>query len=76
LSEQLTAQDNDQGKKLQSLRNDMQKADGELRDELRQAAQKLTEDKVDRATLGDLFVEIGNHLKQGGSLADLLKVLE
>ena len=48
LAEQLASQDSDQGKKLQNLRRDMRQADGDLRDELRQTAQKLTTDKVDR----------------------------
>jgi hypothetical protein len=32
-------------------------------------------DKVDRVAMGDLFIELGTHLKTGGSLADLLKDL-
>ena len=76
LTEQLASQDNSQSKKLQELRREMRQADDELRDELRQTAQKLATDKVDRVTLGELFIELGTHLKTGGSLADLLKGLE
>ena len=76
LTEQLTDQDSDQGKKLQALRKEMRQADDGLRDELRQTAQKLTTDKVDRVALGELFVELGSHLKTGGSLTDLLKSLD
>jgi chromosome segregation ATPase len=75
LSEQLADQDGNQSKKLQNLRQEMRKADKDLREELRQAAQKLMTDKVDRVAMGDLFVELGTHLKTGGSLVDLLKDL-
>jgi DNA anti-recombination protein RmuC len=76
LSDQLAAQEADQNKKLQTLRSELQRADNEIRDELRQTAQKLTDDKVDRMTLGDLFIELGAHLKGGGSLPRLLKGIE
>jgi chromosome segregation ATPase len=75
LSEQLTEQDRSQGDKLQALRREAQQADDDLRGELRQTAQELTSSKVDRVTLGDLFVEIGTRLKTGGSVADLLQDL-
>jgi ElaB/YqjD/DUF883 family membrane-anchored ribosome-binding protein len=75
LTGQLADQDGSQGKKLQSLRGEMRKADDGLRDEMRQTSQALTTDKVDRVTLGELFVELGEHLKVGGSLADMLKDL-
>jgi predicted nucleic acid-binding Zn-ribbon protein len=73
LNEQLTDQDSNQSKKLQALRRELRQADDDLRDELRQTAERLITEKVDRVALGDLFVELGNHLKTGGSLADLLK---
>ena len=76
LNEQLTDQGSDQNKKVQNLRREMRQADDGLRDELRETAQTLSQDKVDRMALGDLFVELGNHLKNGGSLADLLKGLD
>ena len=72
LTEQLADQDSSQGKKLQDQRREMRQADDDLRDELRQTAQKLTTDKVDRVALGELFIELGTHLKEGGSLADVL----
>jgi septal ring factor EnvC (AmiA/AmiB activator) len=75
LSEQLADQDGNQSKKLQNLRQEMRKADKDLREELRQTAQKLMTDKVDRVAMGDLFIELGTHLKTGDSLADLLKDL-
>jgi hypothetical protein len=76
LIEQLANQDGEQNKKLQTLRRDMRQGDDDLRGELRQTSQKLTTDKVDRMALGELFVELGTHLKMGGSLADLLKGLD
>jgi hypothetical protein len=38
--------------------------------------QLLTDDKTERSMLGELFVELGNHVKSGGSLSDLLQGLE
>ena len=75
LTEQLSEQGTDQGKKLQSLRQELREANEDLRDELRQMGQKLAAEKVDRVVLGELFIELGTHLKTGGSLADWLKGL-
>jgi len=75
LSEQLAEQDRQHAEKLQDLRQAVRKADDDLRDELRQTTQRLMEEKVDRVTLGELFVELGTHLKTGGSLASLLQDL-
>lgn len=75
LSERLAEQDSNQAKRLQELRKEMRRADDDLRDELRQATQTLTDDKVDRVALGELFIELGTHLKSGGFLVDLLKDL-
>lgn len=75
LNEQLSKQETTQSEKLQNLRKEMRTADDDLRDELRQTAHKLGDEKVDRAVLGQLFIEVGTHLKAGGSLADLLKGL-
>lgn len=75
LSERLAEQDSNQAKRLQELRQEMRRADDDLRDELRQATQTLTDDKVDRVALGELFIELGTHLKSGGFLVDLLKDL-
>lgn len=75
LNEQLTDQDSNQSKKLQGLRQEMRQADDDIRGELRQTRDQLMNDKVDRLTLGDLFIELGNHLKTGGSMSDLLQGL-
>jgi len=75
LNEQLADQDSAQVKKLQALRQEMRQADDDLRTELRQTAQTLTTDKVDRLALGEMFIQLGTHLKAGGSVADLLKDL-
>ena len=72
LSDQISEQDQEQSKKLQALRGEMRQADADLRDELRQAVDQLMADKMDRVALGDLFVELGQRLKTGGSLSDLL----
>jgi predicted RNase H-like nuclease (RuvC/YqgF family) len=76
LNDQLTDQNSEQNKKTQTLRREMRQADDDLRSEIRDTSKKLTNDKVDRMTLGELFVELGTHLKEGGSLVDLLKGLE
>lgn len=75
LSEQLADQDRSQGDRLQALRREVRKADDELRTELRDTAQKLTGDKVDRQDLGQVFIEIGNYLKSGVIATGLLKTL-
>ena len=75
LTERLAEQDTNQARRLQELRQEMRRADDDLRDELRQATQALTNDKVDRVALGELFIELGTHLKTGGFLVDLLKDL-
>lgn len=73
---QMAEQDATQKTNLGNLRQELRKADADLREELRQIAQRLTDDKTDRSTLGELFIELGGHLKAGGSLADLLENLE
>ena len=75
LNEQLAEQDSNQGKKVQSLRQELRQAEDELRSELRETAQKLAVDKVERADLGRLFLEIGTHLTEGRSISELLKSL-
>jgi predicted nucleic acid-binding Zn-ribbon protein len=75
LNEQLTEQDSAQGKKVQALRREMRQADDDLRAELRETANRLTADKVERVDLGRLFLEIGNRLTEGRSIGDLLKSL-
>ena len=75
LNEQLGSQDSEQNKKLHTLRRDLKQADDELRGELRQTTQTLTGEKVDRAALGELFAELGNRLRTGNSVADLLASL-
>lgn len=72
LTEQAAEQDREHGKRLQNLRREARQSDDDLRTELRQTAQKLMLEKVDRLSLGELFIELGNHLKSGGSLSDLL----
>lgn len=76
LAEQISDQQGDHTKKLQGLRQEMRDADDAIREDLRLITQKLTDEKVDRFTFGELFIELGSHLKSGGSMVDLLKTLE
>jgi predicted nucleic acid-binding Zn-ribbon protein len=76
LGQQLADLEADQAKKLQNLRQELRQADTDLRDELRQTAQRLTTDKMDRTVLGDMLIEMGNQLKSGGAFADLLPSLD
>lgn len=76
LSAQLGEQDAAHRTQQEALRQELRKADAELREELRQIAQHLTDDKTDRSMLGELFIELGQHVKTGGSLSDLLMGLE
>lgn len=75
LSAELSEQDTAQRTQQEALRQELRRADAELREELRQVAQRLTDGKTDRSTLGELFIELGQHVKTGGSLTDLLKDL-
>lgn len=75
LNEALSDQGRDFDKRLQQLKRDTRQSDDDIRAELRATSEKLTDEKVDRLALGELFVELGNHLKAGGSLADVLKSL-
>jgi len=75
LTEQQADQDSTHSKRLRDLRREVRQADDGLREELRQTTQQLGTDKVDRVALGELFIELGTHLKTGSSMADLLKGL-
>lgn len=75
LGQLLATQGDEFGKKLQALRKEAQQADDALREELRLTAEKLTDDKTDRVSLGEMLIEIGRQLKEGGevmALDDLL----
>ena len=78
VTDQLADQNSEQGNKLADLHQEMRQADENLREELRQKAQQLNTDKVDRISLGELFIEIGSHLKTGGGslLSDMLTQLQ
>ncbi|MGD2206648.1 MAG: hypothetical protein PVH17_07705 [Anaerolineae bacterium] len=75
LSEQVSEQENTQGKKLQALGREVRQTDDNLRSELRQRSQELDADKVEQVELGQLFLQIGSHMTEGGSISDLLKRL-
>lgn len=74
-TEQLSDQDVVLDKKIQALRKEARQNNDDLRAEMRENVQKLTFDKVDRITLGELFIQLGTNLKTGGSLTELLKSL-
>ncbi len=76
LNTQIAEHESSQKTTLQNLRQELRKANSDLREELRLLSQRLTDEKTDRAMLGDLFVELGNHVKTGGSLADMLNILD
>jgi septal ring factor EnvC (AmiA/AmiB activator) len=75
LNEQLGELDREHGRRVQNLRRESRQADDDLRNELRQSTQRLMFEKVDRLALGDLLIEMGNHLKNGGLLGDTLGLL-
>lgn len=75
LTELLNDQGSDFNKKLQTLRRDMRESNDTLRTELRQTADKLTYDKVDRLTLGELLIQMGKQLKGGDTVSDVLGTL-
>jgi len=75
LREQSDKQDKEQGKKLQKLRDDMRQSDDDLRAEMREAVDRLTMDKVDRSTLGEILIEMGNRLKADSALGSMLETL-
>ena len=60
---------------MQALRRELRQADDDLRTEVRETAQRLATGKVERVDLGQLFLEIGNHLTVGRSVGDLLRNL-
>ncbi len=72
LTEQLAGQEQEQSKRVQAVRQELRDGDENLRTELRSTAQQLTTDKMDRAALGELFIELGNQIKAGGSLGSFL----
>lgn len=75
---QLAALDATIAKKFQTLQRETRAGDDELRRELREMVEKLTYDKADRQSLGQMLVEIGDQLIRGGgavSLDDLLTSL-
>jgi predicted nucleic acid-binding Zn-ribbon protein len=76
LNERLAEQEDSHNKQLGDLRQEMRQAGDDMRDELRQTAQRLTTHKVDRATLGDLFIELGKQVKGDSSLTDLVAELQ
>ena len=75
LNEQAAERESNQTKAIHLLRQEMRDADQSLRNEARQLTQQLEQEKVGRALLGELFIELGGQIKSGGSLANLLSGL-
>jgi len=76
LAGRLAEQDSEQSKKLERLRKESREADEALRTALRETAQQLTNDKVDRMALGEMLIEMGNRLKAAVLASDLLQRLD
>jgi predicted nucleic acid-binding Zn-ribbon protein len=76
LAGRLAEQDSEQSKKLERLRKESREADEALRSALRETAQQLTNDKVDRMALGEMLIEMGNRLKAAVLASDLLQGLD
>ncbi|HRJ43214.1 MAG: hypothetical protein KJZ86_15440 [Caldilineaceae bacterium] len=74
-NEQLAAQESAQNKKLQETRQELQASTDELRAETRSDLDRLTNEKVDREQLGNLFIEVGNQIKGSGMLTSVLDSL-
>lgn len=71
----LAEQERDHSRRLQELRQELRTASDELRAEMRSVAERLTGDKVDKETLGDLLVEMGSQIKGTGVLSSVLEGL-
>lgn len=75
LNGQLAERDASQAKTVQALRQEFRDADQSTRNDLRLMAQQVEDDKMGRDQLSGLFIELGNQIKEGGSLANLLQNL-
>ena len=75
LGRQLTDQEAQFARRLQSHHAEMRQADDDLRQELREAVQKLVEDKTDRLALSEMFIQVGEQLKTAGSFPNLEELL-
>jgi DNA repair exonuclease SbcCD ATPase subunit len=75
MDQQIAGVDTTLTKKLQGLQQDLRRAENDLRAELREMVEKLTDDKTDRRALGQMLIEIGNQLAEGGSAVGLDELL-
>ncbi len=73
--ERLAEQEREHNKRLQEVREELRLAASELRTEMRELADRLTGEKVDKETLGDLFVEFGAQIKGNGLLSSVMEEL-
>lgn len=75
LDKQVSALDAAVVKKLQAAQRESRASDEDLRRELREMVEKLTHDKTDRQSLGQMLVEIGGQLIGGGGAVSLDELL-
>lgn len=71
LDRSIASLDSSASKKLQSLQKEMRQSDDDLRKELRDLVDRLTDEKTDRRSLGQMLVEIGSQLSTGGAAVGL-----
>jgi DNA anti-recombination protein RmuC len=75
-SERMASQNADQTKRLEALRRKMREADSGLRKDLQEMTQKLTDEKVDRLAMADMFSILAAFLQSGGAPTALFGDLE
>ncbi len=66
-TQELESVDQKQSERLQALDQLMQNGDRELLEKLGELTEQLNDLKVDRSTLGDLFLELGSSLKSNSA---------
>jgi len=59
--------DEKQSQDIQELQRMVHRIQDELYNEMRQTSERLTEDKTDRVSLGELLIELGTNLREGPS---------
>lgn len=74
-NERLAEQEREHNKHLQEVRQELRAASSELRAEMREITERLTGEKVDKETLGDLLVELGTQIKGEGLFSSVLEGL-
>ena len=73
---QLQASDQKHAQNEQELRQELRAMEDGLRTDLRAAVQQLADQKVDRLSLGDMFIELGTLLKNQDSEQVMVSLLD